>query len=98
MEQQLSYSPAEALQCLAGSGVGNAGKNHVGRDVATLRRLGLRPQKVCGRWVVPYGELARWARGEAAPTPAIPAKRSRGRPRKNERLDVQFAGGHRGEL
>lgn len=94
----LGVSPREALQRIAGQGVGNSGQNHTGRDVSTLRRLGLQPVKVCGRWVVPPGELARWAAGQAAPQepdgPAAPANRRPGRPRKScGRLDVQMKNG-----
>lgn len=86
----LGLSPRAALAAIAGPNAGNRSKNHVGRDVATLRRLGLRPIKVCGRWVVPAAELTRWATGQALPEPSQ-VTRGPGRPRKsNGRIDVQM--------
>ncbi len=86
----LGLSPSAALALIVGPGAGNQGRNHVGRDVASLVRLGLRPLKICGRWVVPVSELQRWAAGQAAPQePASQAAPRRpGRPRKDGRLDV----------
>ncbi len=87
----LGLSPCDVLRRIAGARAGNRSKNHVGRDVQSLRRLGIVPQKICGKWVVPPGELARWAAGEAEPEqPASQAKRPRGpgRPRKSNGGDL----------
>lgn len=92
----LGLSPRAALAAIAGPNAGNRSQNHVGRDVATLRRAGIRPEKVAGRWIVRRGELARWAAGQAAPEHQASSKRRPGRPRKegkNGRLDVQMKQG-----
>ena len=83
-EPKLSFTPREAVQHIVGAGAGNQSKNHVWRDVQTLVRAGLRPQKICGRWVIPRGELERWASGQVQPShePASQARRRPGRPRK----------------
>ena len=92
-----ALSPLEALQRIAGPRAGNRSQNHVGRDVSTLLRLGVRPEKICGRWVVRRGEIARWAAGHAQAEPELrpaQAKRGPGRPRKaNGRRDVQKQNG-----
>ena len=77
-------NPRQALQRIIGARAGNSGKNHVGRDVSTLRCLGVHPRKVCGRWIVPPTELARWAAGHGQIEPEMrPAAGKRaGRPRK----------------
>ena len=90
----LGLSPRDALQRIAGPRAGNQARNHVGRDVTTLRRAGIEPEKIGRRWVVRAGELERWAAGqtraEAEPVSQVKAKRGPGRPRKSfGRLAVQ---------
>lgn len=99
MDEDLCYTPRAALQrVLKSDRAGNAGHNHVGRDVATLRRAGVEPEKLGGRWIVRAGALARWAAGEALPQKhPEQAKRGPGRPRKSGgRLDVQMNNGNGG--
>ena len=101
MAEDLCFTPRAALQhVLKSERAGNAGQNHVGRDVLALRRAGIEPRKVAGRWVVPRGELERWASGQVQPSPesASQAKRRPGRPRKNGRPDVQTQKGNGGAL
>lgn len=60
--------PRVALQICSGNPkAGNSGLNHVGRDVAQLRRLGIEPLKIGTRWTVPAHQIARWAAGELTP-------------------------------
>lgn len=67
------FPPRQALRILTGADdAGNA--IHTNRDVRALRALGIEPLKVAGRWVVPAGQIAAWARGELKP-PRIDRRR-----------------------
>jgi hypothetical protein len=66
----VALTPREALLELTGvrdtsARVGTRGAPC--RDAATLRKLGVVPVLVLGRWVVPAAEVAAWARGERTP-------------------------------
>ncbi len=84
----VGYVPRQALAIVTGCpDAGNHSPAHTGRDVATLRCLGIQPIKIAGRWVVPAHAIARYAVGFSRPDvhteTAAPARRDPGRPRKS---------------
>ncbi|MHB1537472.1 MAG: hypothetical protein ACYCYN_03035 [Solirubrobacteraceae bacterium] len=66
-------NPRQALALLSGRPA-RTNARHGDRDVRALRALGIEPLKVAGRWVVPAGQIAAWARGELRP-PRIDRRR-----------------------
>lgn len=59
-------NPRQALALLTGRPA-RTNARHGDRDVRALRALGIEPTKIAGRWVVPAGQIAAWARGELRP-------------------------------
>lgn len=67
---QPTFKPAEAVRFITRDPRSGNAPNHVERDIRTLRRAGITPEKVAGRWIVRAGELQRFAAGP----PAAPAR------------------------
>lgn len=70
-----TYKPADAVRWLTRDPRSGNLPNHVERDIATLRRAGITPEKVAGRWVVRRGELERFANAPAAEPGRIDRRR-----------------------
>lgn len=66
---QSTYTPAEAVRWITRDPLSGNTPNHVDRDVRTLRRAGITPEKIAGRWIVRAGELLRFAAATASSTP-----------------------------
>lgn len=62
-----TYSPQRAVQIITSEPTAGNNPRHVERDVRELRRLGIEPQKISGRWIVTVGQIAQWAAGELRP-------------------------------
>jgi hypothetical protein len=72
---QPTFRPAEAVRWLTRDVRSGNNPNHVERDIATLRRAGITPEKVAGRWIVRTGELERFANAPAAEPQRIDRRR-----------------------
>ena len=72
---QLTFRPADAVRILTGDPRSGNNPSHVERDISTLRRAGITPEKVAGRWVVRAGELQRFAAAPAAEPKRIDRRR-----------------------
>lgn len=72
---QPTYKPADAVRILTGNSRSGNSPNHVERDISTLRRAGITPEKVAGRWIVRAGELQRFAAAPAAEPQRIDRRR-----------------------
>lgn len=62
-----TFWPRQAVQIITSDSTAGNNPHHVERDVRELRRIGIEPRKICGRWIVTAGQIAQWAAGELRP-------------------------------